>query len=73
MLVLTSRKITWQKIKKPIFDGTIFTLGAVQVLRNAVGGVSIFPEKKRYEGVQFNVISVTRGGWGPNSQEKSIT
>ena len=27
-----------------------------------VGGVS-FPGKKRYEGVRFNVISVTRGGW----------
>ena len=24
------------------------------------GGVSNFPEKKRYKGVQFNVISVTR-------------
>ena len=28
-----------------------------------VGGVS-FPEKKRYEGVRFNVISVTRGWVG---------
>ena len=26
-----------------------------------MGGVSDFPEKKRYEGVMFNVISVTRG------------
>ena len=33
------------------------------MLRNAVGGgeVSAFPGKKRYEGVQFNVISITRG------------
>ena len=41
-------------------------LGAIQVLRNAVGGgggVGI-PGKKRYEGVQFNVISVTRGWVG---------
>ncbi len=41
-------------------------IGAIQVLRNAVGGgggVS-FPEKKRYEGVWFNVISVTRGWVG---------
>ena len=30
------------------------------MLRNAVG-VSAFPEKKRYGGVRFNVISVTRG------------
>ena len=32
-------------------------IGAIQVLR---GGVS-FPGKKSYEGVRFNVISVTRG------------
>ena len=34
----------------------------MQVLRNAmgVGGVN-FPGKKRYEGVRFNVIGVTRG------------
>ena len=40
--------------------------GAIQVLRNAVGGgggVS-FPGKKRYEGVRFNGISVTRGWVG---------
>ena len=32
------------------------------MLRNADGGrgVSDFPEKKRYEGVMFTVISVTR-------------
>ena len=42
------------------------------MLRNAVGGVS-FPGKKRYEGVWFNVISVTRGWVGSNFQEKSIT
>ena len=30
---------------------------AIQVLHNAVGvGVSAFPEKKRYEGLQFNDI-----------------
>ena len=39
-------------------------LGAIQVLRNAVGGGVSFPEKKRYEGVRFNVISVTRGWVG---------
>ena len=40
--------------------------GVIQVLRNAVGdggGVS-FPGKKRYEGLRFNVISVTRGWVG---------
>ena len=35
-------------------------IGAIRVLCNAVGGVN-FPGKKRYEGVRFNVISVTRG------------
>ena len=37
--------------------------GAIQVLRNAVEGgrMSDFPEKKCFEDVRFNVISVTRG------------
>ena len=36
--------------------------GAIQVLRNADGGGGVhFSEKKHYEGVRFNVISVTRG------------
>ena len=35
------------------------------MLRNAVGGGDIsFPGKKRYEGVRFNIISVTRGWVG---------
>ena len=35
------------------------------MLRNAVGGGGVsFPGKKRYEGVRFNVISVTRGWVG---------
>ena len=36
------------------------------MLRNAVGGGErfSFPGKKRYEGVRFNVISVTRGWMG---------
>ena len=39
--------------------------GAIQVLRNVIRGgwVSAFPEK-RYKGVRFNVISVTRGWVG---------
>ena len=32
----------------------------VQVVLNAVGGVR-FPGKKRYEGVRFNVFSITGG------------
>ena len=48
-----------------------FTLGAIQVLRNADGGGGgkIF-RKKRYEGVMFNVISVTRGWVGVQFPEK---
>ena len=43
-----------------------YSMGAIQVLRNAVGGgkVSDFLEKKRYEDVRFNTISVTRGWVG---------
>ena len=48
---------------------------AIQVLRNADGdggGCQIFREK-RYEGVRFNVISVTRGWVGYNFETKSVT
>ena len=43
------------------------------MLRNAmgVGGVS-FPGEKRYEGVRFSVISVTRGWVGVQFPEKNI-
>ena len=54
----------------------LIVLGAIQeMLRNIVGGgrVSDFPEKKRYEDVRFNVISVTRGWVGVKFPEKSIT
>ena len=51
-----------------VFDEHPSKLEAFQVLRNAVG-VSNFPEKC-YEGVRFNVIFVTSGGWGLNFQEK---
>ena len=46
--------------------------GAIQVLRNTDGGGGgghIF-RKKRYEGVMFNVISVTRGWVGVQFPEK---
>ena len=43
------------------------------MLSNAMGGgVPACPEKNHYEGVKFNVISVTRGGWGSNSLEKAL-
>ena len=35
-------------------------------------GVSHFLEKKLYEGVRFNVISITRGGRGSNFQKKAL-
>ena len=49
-------------------------LGAIQGLRNAVGGggMSAFPEKKRYEGARFNVITVTRGWVGVKFPGKNV-
>ena len=46
---------------------------AIQVLRNAVGSgrVSDFHEKKRYEGVRFNVITIARGWVGVEFPEKN--
>ena len=45
--------------------------GAIQVLRNADGGGGVwFSGKKRYEGVMFNVSSVTRGWVGVQFSEK---
>ena len=44
------------------------------MLRNAgVGGGINFSGEKRYEGVMFNVISVTRGWVGVEFPEKSVT
>ena len=41
------------------------------MLRNAIGGGGVsFPRKKRYEGVRFNIISVTRGWVGGKSPGK---
>ena len=43
------------------------------MLRNADGGGGVtFSGKKRYEGVGFNVISVTRGWVGSNFPEKVL-
>ena len=43
------------------------------MLRSAMGGGGVsFSGKKRYEGVRFNVINVTRGWVGSNSLEKSV-
>ena len=49
-----------------------YVYGAIQVLRNADrgGGGLRFSGKKRYEGVMFNVISVTRGWVGVQFPEK---
>ena len=45
--------------------------GVIQVLRNVMGGVG-FPRKKRYKGVRFNVISVTRVGGGQIPRKKAL-
>ena len=51
-----------------------FRLGAIQVLRNADGGGGcLIFWKKRYEGVMFNVISVTRGWVGVQFPKNSVT
>ena len=44
---------------------------ALPVLRNTMGGVR-FPAKKRYKGVRFNVISITRGWVGVNFPGKKL-
>ena len=47
--------------------------GAIHVLRNALGGLEgQMSQKKCFEGVRFNVINITSGGWMSNFQEKSI-
>ena len=47
------------------YNVTIQDIGAIQVLRNGDGGGGVrFSGKKRYEGVRFNVICVTRGWVG---------
>ena len=55
-----------------IIGAYITYLGAIQVLRNADGGGGgvWFSGKKRYVGVMFNVISVTRGWVGVQIPEK---
>ena len=52
-----------------------FAKGAIQVLRNAVGGgwVSAFLEKSVTEVYGSTLLALQGGGWGSNSQEKSIT
>ena len=49
--------------------------GAIQVLRNAVGGgrVSAFPEKSVTTVYCAMLLALRGGGWGSNSQEKSVT
>ena len=46
-------------------------LRAIQVLRNADGSGGVkFSGKKSYDGVMFNVISITRGRVGVQFPEK---
>ncbi len=50
-------------------------MGPFKFLRNADGGVT-FSGKKRYEGVRYNVISVTRGWDGvqfPEEEKRYVT
>ena len=48
--------------------------GAIQVLRNAVGGGGCqISRKKALRRLRFNVIALRGGGWGSNFQEKNVT
>ena len=49
--------------------------GAIQVLRNAVGvgWVSAFLERSVTEVYGSKLLALRGGGWGSNSQEKSVT
>ena len=51
-----------------------FEIRGIQVLRNAVmgGGGCQCSQKKRYEGVRFNIISVTRVGGGKIPWKKAL-
>ena len=53
----------------------LYDMGHSSVTYNADGGGWItFSGGKRYEGVRFNVIRVTRGGWvGVQFPEKTVT
>ena len=48
--------------------------GAIQVLRNAVGGgwVSAFPEKSVTKVYGSTLLALRGGGWGLNFQGKSV-
>ena len=59
------RKRLYSFIDDFLLDFAATLLGTIQVLRNAdEGGGVNFSGKKRYEGVWFNVIIVTRGWVG---------
>ena len=54
----------YQYVLSVVSAGMEMLLGTIQVLRNSMGGGVSFLGKERYEGVRFNVISVTRGVGG---------
>ena len=57
-----------------IVFGLAFSMGPFKCYVTPMGVRGVrFSGEKRYEGVRFNVISVTRGSVGSNSQEKSVT
>ena len=71
-------------VTERLFDnGTPFTFNGLLAVKPLFGSGPFkcyvmlwgcqLSRKKRYEGVRFNIISVTRGGWGSNFQEISIT
>ena len=58
------------RVSGAITSSIVIELGAIQVLRNAIGGGGCqLSRKKLYEGVQFNVLALRGGGWGSIFQE----
>ena len=48
-------------------------MGAIQVLRNAMGVGSAFPEKSVTKVLGSTFLALRGGGWGSISLEKSVT
>ena len=50
----------------------MFGVRAIQVLRNAVGGVSAFPEKNVTKVYGSTLLALRGDGWGGTSRKKEL-